>query len=85
MTEHLSDLTTAEQIGGVLAAPRVSWKAHTLDLLERASATFLAGFLGVVLATSAKDTTALKAGAVAGAVSVAKWAYIRLNAYNRNN
>jgi len=52
-------------------------KNHIISLAERVSATFLFSFIGVVLAfgTNNIDTQALKAAAIAGGLSVAKYIY----------
>lgn len=52
-------------------------KKHIISLTERVSATFLFSFIGFVLATGTNnlDATALKAAAIAGGLSVAKYVY----------
>lgn len=54
---------------------------HALAFAERVSATFAFAFIGVALATGVSDTAALKAAAIAGALSVGKYLYTVTGAY----
>lgn len=56
-------------------------KKHLLALAERVSATFLFAFLGVVVVSNGHDIKAIEAGAIAGGLSVAKYAYTAIGAY----
>jgi hypothetical protein len=56
-------------------------KKHILALAERVSATFLFAFLGIVVISNGHDIKAVEAGAIAGGLSVAKYAYTAIGAY----
>lgn len=48
-------------------------KTKVIDFVERVGATFAMAFMGVALASGVSDVTALKAAAIAGALSVGKF------------
>ena len=56
-------------------------KKHIISILERSVSTFLFAFLGLITATSLSDPTALKAAAIAGALSVAAYLKTVAGAY----
>lgn len=56
-------------------------KKNLIEFSERVSATFLYAFVGVVIAAGGFDLLALKAGAIAGGLSVSKYIYTLTGKY----
>lgn len=59
-------------------------KAKTVDLLERAAATFAQAFLAAVVVGTVTDWKALELALVAGGMAVAKYVLVVANAYLGN-